>query len=451
MLFFKEIKKVVSSVSWLIFVVVLLLALGSQGVMNYKEDELAEPRPGQNYGVKKQEIPELVMPAALESLYQEFYMNSYVTYPIGFYKNVRLNDKKQEEMAQILSDLTGINKEKILNSQFPEAEEGAAFVIDDSIEMTDDGDGSFTISQVEPEGEAGDEKTPEELVMTPRAGLSYDEFREAMARADSILGGGSEYAPDSLTGFGEVPISYEDAVEEYNLVKEFDHITGGYARLFCDYAGAMVCSVFPVFLAVVLCMKDKRAKMTGLVYTRTTSSVRLVFARYFAILCSAMLPVILFSYVSNQSVWGMYPGMQLDYLAPLKYDLLWLLPSVMISSAVGMCLTEWTGTPIAIVVQGFWWFLDINAGYRTVESAYSLLRLSPRHNAGVLSRFRTQDFIGHVHDFMMNRMLMAGIAMLLVLITVMIYEGKRRGKWNGSGKIKAIVTALSNRGNESEA
>ena len=54
------------------------------------------------------------MPAAVSSLYVEFANNSYIAYPVGFYKNVRLSREKQAEMAQILSGLTGVPAEEIL-------------------------------------------------------------------------------------------------------------------------------------------------------------------------------------------------------------------------------------------------------------------------------------------------------------------------------------------------
>lgn len=451
MLFWKECKKVICSISYLIFVILLVIALYSQGAMNYKEDILWKPQPGENYGVKSEEIPELIMPAALEALYQEFSVNSYVTYPVGFYKNVKLSDSEQEVIASILSELTGVSREKLLEScdDFLETYENEGLVIDGDTNLTNNEDGSFSVSRMEEQPEEKEET--EEFHLMPRENLSYDEFREAMAQVDDILGGGSDYAADSLIGFGTVPITYEEAVEAYEQVKEFDRFTGGYARLFSDYAGCMVLSIFPVFLSVVLSMKDRRAKMAELIYTRNIFSVRLVFVRYAAILAAVMLPVVILSYISNLSVWGMYSDMKLDYLAPFKYDIVWLLPSVMISSAVGICLTEWTNTPIAVAVQGLWWFVDVNMGIKNVESGYALLRLAPRHNAGVTSQFRTQDFVNHFGDLIANRALMAGVAILLIFITVVIYEAKRRGKLNGSSKIKHFIADISNRRNQSAA
>ncbi len=58
--------------------------------------------------------PELVMPAALDSLYAEFTANSYTTYPIGFYHTVKLSGKDTEKMAGLLSELTGKPRKSFL-------------------------------------------------------------------------------------------------------------------------------------------------------------------------------------------------------------------------------------------------------------------------------------------------------------------------------------------------
>lgn len=150
--------------------------------------------------------------------------------------------------------------------------------------------------------------------------MDYARFKELMGKADDLLGGGSNYAVDSLIGYGTVPLTYEEAKERYDLTISSDKVTGGYARLFSDYAGVMVLSILPVFLAVILSMKDRRAKMEALIYTKKTSAAKLTLIRYLAIVIAAMLPVIFLSYASNMAIWSGYHGMQLDYLAPLKYD-----------------------------------------------------------------------------------------------------------------------------------
>ncbi|MCI9411966.1 MAG: ABC transporter permease [Eubacterium sp.] len=393
MLFLLEIKKIVKSIPYWIFVAAIVTALFSQGVFRFHDDLLQEPQPGGSYGFKQEEIPEMIMPAALSGLWMEFCENNYTTYPIGFVKHVRLSEDDQGKVAAILSEITGEQKDAIL-------------------------------------GKSGSEK----LNPAVRDGMDYSRFKERMALVDDLLGGGSNYASDALVGYGTVPLTYEEAKERYELAISSDRVTGGYARLFSDYAGVMVLSILPVFLAVILCMKDRRAKMEALIYTKKISAAKLTLIRFLALVIAAMIPVFILSYVSNMMVWGASKGMQLDYLAPLKYDLGWLLPSVMISTAVGMFLTELTGSPAAVAVQGLWWMFDVNLGIKTVSSGYSLFRLSPRHNAGVESWFRTEDYLDHFQDLLQNRFLIVGISLVLVFLTILIYEAKRRGKFGGNNR-----------------
>lgn len=187
-------------------------------------------------------------------------------------------------------------------------------------------------------------------------------------------------------------------------------------------------SILPVFLAVMLCMKDRQAQMSELVYTRQTSGFKIVFARFLAFITAEMLPILILSYVSNMSVWGMYPGMKLDYLAPLKYDFGWLMPTAMIVTAAGMFLTELTDTPIAVAVCGLWWLVDVNQGLKSVQKDYALLRLAPRHNSGANSYFRTEDFLDNLGRLAANRLFFAAVSVLLVVMTVLVYEAKRKGE-----------------------
>lgn len=176
-------------------------------------------------------------------------------------------------------------------------------------------------------------------------------------------------------------------------------------------------------------LKDKQAKMSELIYIRKTSSAKIIVVRYLAILTAVMLPVIILSYISNISIWNMYSGMQLDYLAPLKYDFGWIMPSAMITAAVGICLTELTDTPIAVAVCALWWFIDVNLGMKSVSASYALFRLAPRHNSGPHSYFRTQDYIDHFPQLIVNRLLFTGLSIVLVFGTIFIYEAKRKGKF----------------------
>lgn len=404
MLLGKEIKKTAISITFFVFIIALLAMPFSQDVLNFSNhDVITAPKQGEDYGIQQKEVPGLIMPAAFNSLYNEFTANEYIAYPIGFYKNVKLNETDKEKMAEIISTLSGVPVNDLLTSA-------------NSIEVTLSDD------------------------------ISYEEFKECMKQADDLIGGGSNYSENNLLNYSYVAITYEEAVTNYNLIVNEDKFTGAYARLFCDYVG-IILSILPVFIAVAICLKDKRAKMNDLIYVRKTSSFKLILSRYFAVVISVMLPTVILAYISNSTVWGQYSGMALDYLAPLKYALGWLMPSVMIAAAIGMFFTELTGTPIAIAIQALWWFIDLNAGVGRLRGVHTMFELTPRHN----SLGNTQIFLDEFHTLVANRLMIAGTALLLVAVTVIIYEQKRRGKFSGYREIKRQGTSLANRKSKSVA
>lgn len=402
MLLWKEIKKTVLSITFAVFIIFLLAFAISQEVLNFSNEIITVPQQGEDYGTQQKEEPELIMPAAFSSLYKEFTANEYIAYPIGFYKNVKLNDTDQEKMAEIISTLSGVPVDDLLNKS--------------------------------------------NIKVNLSADISYKKFKECMKQADNLIGGGSNYSENSLLNFSCVKITYEEAVESYNLIASTDKFTRAYARLFCDYIG-IILSILPVFIAVAVCLKDRRAKMNDLIYARKISSFKLILSRYFAIIIAVMLPTVILAYISNSTIWGQYSGMNLDYFAPLKYAIGWLMPSAMIAVAIGIFFTELTETPIAIAIQGLWWFIDLNAGVSRMGGVHTLFELTPRHN--VLGN--TQIFLDEFNTLVANRLVMSGAALLFVIATVIIYEQKRRGRFSGYGKIKIHITSLANRKGKSAA
>ena len=152
MLFLHELKKTVFSISYIIFVIIAVFAIFSQGALNFSGDKIAEPVIGENYGTKNDELPEIVMPAALQSLYAEFVENNYTCYPIGFIKNVKLNDDEQMRIAEIIADITGMNADKIYRTQGSLYDISIGEVSGD-INLQSDGNGGFIISGNENENE----------------------------------------------------------------------------------------------------------------------------------------------------------------------------------------------------------------------------------------------------------------------------------------------------------
>lgn len=436
-LFIKECSKTIKSIPYLILVLVLLIFGYTQIVPDFVALKIPQPNQ-QDFGTKYEENPDSIMSSAIQSLYNEFISNSYIAYPIGFYKNVKLNDRRQFEMSEILAVLTGESSDDLMKASGVEPEGKEIFIgdadeIQQAAEFHQNEDGSYQV--VIPEDDTTGDNIAESAAISDVSvseNLTYEHFRELVEQADKLIGGGSHYCETYIDDFGQVPMTYEEALEEYNSILKNDKVTGAYARLFCDYYGIML-AVFPVFVAVALGMKDRRSKIRNLIFTRKISSTGIIFVRYLAMIVSMLIPVLLIAAYASFSVSAMYSGMDLDSFAFFKYAFGWLMPTLMISTSIGIFFTELTDSPIAIAIQGSWWFFDVFKGIKQLEGGYGL-ELSPRHN--ILGS--TQVYLDNFSTLMNNRIIYVVLSILLVVMTVLIYEQKRRGRFDVCNIFKKI-------------
>lgn len=409
MLFLKEGKKAVVSLSFLL----TALAVAAMFFTQFASDldkRIEKPQPGLEgtgaYGTINRDDPELIMPAALSSLFGEFSGNRYTTYPLGFYKPVTLGDKDQEKMAGILETLTGLSREELLQIT----------PVDPGVQITFDEDGNQTAvpGYGVPQG------------LQPAEGLSYGTFLELMREADSLLGGGSSYSETSLIDFGADEKTYEEALADYEATRQTDGFVGGYARLFSDYLGIPL-SFLPAVMAVALCLRDRRAKMQELLWVRKASSLRLVFSRFLAVVAACMLPVLALAAYSTVCTVSLYPGEVLHTGAYFLYCLGWLLPTVMASAAIGLFFTELTDTPLGIAVMFLYAFIELNRGMSSMSGGYGDGLLVPRHN----NLQNAAVYAGHFQQLAANRIVFAAGAVILVCAAAFLLEMKRSGKWGG--------------------
>lgn len=402
MLFFKECKKVIFSLTFIIYFVAVLAFYYTQ--FHADCDLLEKPVPGlDNYGTIAKEVPEILMPAAINSLVSEYLENNFTAYPYGFIKNVRLKGNEKSRMAEIISEVSGITPEEL--DSFEDFEQGGYF---------QDKNGSIMYREpVIPE------------VNIP-ASLTYEHFLELMNEADEIIGGGSYYSKNNIVGFSQVPKTYEDALAEYEQFINEDKITGAYARLYCDYLG-IVLSILPVFAAVHLVNMDKKSHMEQLAYSRKISSVKLVFTRYFSLVTVILIPVIFTALTAYIKVKNLYPDNELDSIAIFKYMTIWLIPNIMTVLASGMLIAEAASGLIAIFVQGAWWFASTMAASGGLTGNIGKFTLVMRHNS--LSGYDV--FNRQWNNITFNRIFFTALSILAVALTALIYELKRRGVFNG--------------------
>lgn len=390
--YLKECKRILFSLTFALYTIALAAMFISQ--VRPGIETINKPVKGQeSYGWTTKDDPDLVMPAAVQSLYDEYRQNDYRAYPMGFLKYVKLDDGERVQMEQILSELTGIPKSSLEGNELPE-----------------------------------------DYQVAVAKGLSYVRFKELMNEADGIIGGGSSYGESYLvSSFGTTQKDYDTALREYDQIVNEDHITGAMARLFSDYMGIML-GILPVFVVAALILKDRRSGVRPLIYTRKFSTVRIVGTRYLAMVTMLVLPVLALGAYETVVLVGMNPNAQLDLLAFPKYILGWLLPTIMTVSALGLLLTELTDTPVVIAVQMLWWFLCVNMGFRQMGGGYEGLPLFPRHNSSA----NTQIFRDRFGTLAFNRVFYVVLALALVVLSMLVYEMKRKGKLRGYADIRKI-------------
>lgn len=418
----KECAQYLKSVIYYIFLVFLVGDFISQmGTFETVE----KPKPGQeDYGYVKTQNKDLIMQNTLDELLWEYDINEYTTYPIGFYKRVILDDEEQQQVKEILLHITGLTEEELKEAYEENEEEADAFYEQAMAE-------NQTIIR-------GTEfLTP---VVTIKEGLSFEEFSGEMEKLDDLLGGGSKYSEGNLK-YTKEPASYEQALAEYESLIEDDKVTNAYARLFCDYVG-IVLAILPIFLAVTRALRDRKAQAEQVIFMSQAGSAKIVLSRYLAAVLMVVIPVILLSCSTLMQAVYYAKSIHAEYdvFAFIKHIGFWLLPTILVTLSVGFFLTELTDSAIAILVQGVWWFVSIfmSTGELVGNVGWNLI---PRFNTvGSYGIYRQM-----AGQLMKNRYLYTGIALLLIVLTVFVYNKKRKGEFVSVG------TLLRNRKNKLEA
>lgn len=403
MLFLKECKKVICSMTFVLYTVTVIAMYVTQ--FGSERDPVSEPRPeGGDYGTTVRVDPQLIMPAAVKNLLGDYLSGSYPAYPIMFYKNVKLKEDKRLEMRAILEELTGLSGEEI---------DGFTGYQDEGLYCEGMDESGNPILQFQ-EMVIPEYSLPENL--------TYEHFCELMERADKIIGGGSSYEVKNLANnFGRVPMTYEEALREYESLMVPEQLGKSYLRLHCDYMGIDL-AVMPVFVAAALWQLDKRARMQSLIYTRRSSAIRIVGTRYLALVSCMTVPVLLTLAYTVYTTTVIYPQMHIVWGSGLGMALLWLLPDILAVSALGALLSEMFSPLLAIFFQCVWWFLSLSRTELTGD--VGRFGLQVRHNSlGGAALWQSQW-----NNFVWNRLTLVVLAMLCLALATGLYECKRRGK-----------------------
>lgn len=397
-LFLKECKQVLKSLTYLIYVVVFVLFITGQMSSESTVEGLQAPVPGQSYygtAVTKDET--LIMEGTLANLVGDVYGNSWATYPLGFYKGVTLNDREKEQAEAILERCTGKSFEVLLEEMIGHFEQ----YDENSAEEMDAAQTSYKVSVKE--------------------GFTYADFEAAMEEICGLVGKGSMYEKSKYENSIRVPMTYELAKEEFDALCEKDRVTRAYMRLFCDYAG-IVLAILPIFVGVSRALRDRRAKAQQVMFSKPASGARIIVSRYLANLVMLCIPVFVTAFLLQQPFCykAQTLGVRGDGMAFLTVPGVWLLPEIMIVLALSFLITELTDTIAAIFVQVAWAVGSL-FGADVLVGDFRMRLVARWNTLGQAALFSSLE-----KEFLQNRGYYFLLSVVCVILTVIVYERKRR-------------------------
>lgn len=446
-LFFKECRRTVVSLVYILFLAVMIYSwwgnfkgvtkseinsangISSNG-MSFDRPLLLKPYESDTFfGTKtSEENPEKIMTGVTRLLIMEHKNNCYSTYPIGYYKAVSLNDESQKRVQEIICEITGLNEEQLKNlpdDYFP----AATGIIISTKNSTTDSNGNIKINNHSDNESDTDDSDSNDKTKKFISQVTYDHFKNLMHEMEDLIGEkNSNYSEKMMiTYFGMNDMTYEEAYEEYTKTIETDKITGGFARLFCDYMG-LVAGFYPVFITIFIWLKDRVGNTSDIIYSKRKSSSRIVISRFTANITAVLIPLFLLSLQSLIPLIGFCKknNLSADWFAYAKYILWWLLPTVIIVTAFSMFITLLTDSPIAAALQFVWWIID--KGTTGLSGDTHLTTLMIRHNS-----LRGSKLISvNLQKICFNRLLITFTGIIFVILSIFVLEQKRRGKLNAS-------------------
>lgn len=397
-LFGKECKQILKSLVYYLYILILALFLSTQLKDTDWVADSQKPEPGQDsYGIKNSTDKKDIMSYSLAKLILETEQGTFATYPVGFYKGIDPTEEELQEIREIVENCTGKTWDGLLKEQ-------EEYFQNYNLSNPNESITAYDTYQAK-----------------PRRDLSYEEFLKEMKKVTKIIGKGSSYEAEMMESSTHIPKTYEEALEEYEVMCRHDKVTGAYMRLFCDYAGIML-AFLPMFLGVTRCLRDKRADAMQVIHAKSASSMQIIMSRYLANVLMAFLPVVIIAFVIqlpycyHAGTIGITP----DYFAFFTYPVIWLLPEIMVVMSLAFLLTEMTDKIIGVFVQIFWGFADEFTSSALVGSFG--MKLALRWN----TVGETSAYLAQRGELYMNRGIYAIAAAVLILLTVFVYEKKRK-------------------------
>lgn len=265
--------------------------------------------------------------------------------------------------------------------------------------------------------------------------VTYEHYLEIINEVDKKLGENTYFGDKYRDTKLRAKMSYEEALEDFNEVLDKDKLTNAYGRIFADYMG-ITAGLFPIFLGAFLLTRDKRSRMQELIYSRRISSYKYVIAKYIALnimimfvyLIMASHATYIFARIASANDYN------IAYFAFYKYTILWIMPTVMFTTAIGFVLSILFGNGIvAIPIQFGLWMISL----MPLKGDYRLFKSVIRFN----SVGNYELYMAWKSSILTNRIFFIAISIILVLMASWIFSYKR-GNLDGLFKKKRRTSSL---------
>lgn len=316
------------------------------------------------------------------------------------------------EYVENASDFTG-EKEETDSKELDSAEVSADSRVSDDIKVSDD-------------FKASDDSQNKESSSDFSIQVSYGRFMEIMDKVSGMIGRDSYFSRSLINlYYGENDMDLSDiTLRQHEEFFEEDKITGAFARYYCDSI-ALAVLLLPAFVIAAVMAADRSSKVMELAYTKPVSGCKLIFIRYLANIGMMFVPILLLP-LRSFIILARYAnsaGHAIDIYAFPKYIIGWILPALLFVTALSLFLAVLTRSYISVLVMGVLWLFFKPSVGKIAGGNYELFDIAIRHNTlkGFGRMMQGFDML------VINRLCITGAAILLVLLSVWIYQVKRKG------------------------
>ncbi len=351
-----------------------------------------------------------IMNETIYTLVREYSNNSYSSYPLMFYKEKKLSPKESDEVAKILETLLG-KDETQWESDLDEYYNSVSEKKDEVTGIVE------VVSQ-------------QTFPLCVDSDVKYSDFLAMMSQVESYVGNGSNYSLASMQNIA-VPMTYQQALENYEKTISINDVASAYARLFCDYTGILL-GIVPAFFAITRVYKDKKNQVSQVVNCKKVSTLKLVCSKYLAMVIMTFIPVLILSilplihatFVSNIN------GVQTQYYIFAIYCFGWLLPTILFVVAFAYFFASLFENLLPILFSILLWFISIASSASTglINAGYNLI---PRFNElGSYDKFEKI-----LPQLIENRIIYSVASILIVGLIIIVVSKKRVGRLQFNAKL----------------